>query len=528
MREEIPSENRLKSSKFADQNQPLKANGKTNSISVKTKSASTWGSNIVKGLSMEKKSKPQATIPSKKLPLTSSEISNQKNQFMSYHSRVKRSLIGDFPCSSNVAQVHPHVTDGHKTKSSTSRDVLLELDRLRTLLRESNEREQELNAELQEFKGNSKLYDLERELNLKRSENDNLVHRIHFLEAEKANLSEQFSSLSSIIEASRQATSNQNEEKQPSVLRDLEMEVVELRRVNKELQLQKRNLACRLSTAESQLTALAKVNESDIIAKVEAEASVLRHTNETLSKQVEGLQMSRLTEVEELVYLRWVNSCLRHELQSSAQSPVLDMDESLSPKSQVAARRQTFEYLAANQNVETNYNLSISQSAEFCGGKNAGLLKRLMNWPKNNGDCQVLECKNFLDKEWLQAQEGRNARRRHSISGLKSCNEDLTPRNRRQSDGFICSKELENEESENICPAIKDRYLLNGQKYDLVTLQSPRFFVNRHDTNKIMALDVERRALRIPNPPPRPSVSVSEAPKEDRTVPIPQIGRAHV
>lgn len=39
------------------------------------------------------------------------------------------------------------------------------------------------------------------------------------------------------------------------------MEVVELRRLNKELQMEKRNLACKLSSMENQLTSLAKASE---------------------------------------------------------------------------------------------------------------------------------------------------------------------------------------------------------------------------------------------------------------------------
>lgn len=263
---EIPSENRPKLTRFADQNQPPKANGKTNSILAKTKSGTAWGSNIVKGFTTEKKTKQQFTIPNKKLPLTSSEVSNQKNQLISYHTRVKQSLIGDFPCSANVAQVHPHVLDCHRSKSSSSRDLFLELDHLRSLLRESKERELKLQAELQEYKGNLKSSDIERELDLKRSENDNLIRRIGFLEAEKTSLSERLGALSSIIEAipreeSGNSTTDQSEEKMTSVLRNLEMEVVELRRVNKELHLQKRNLTTRLSSAESQLSTLAKVTE---------------------------------------------------------------------------------------------------------------------------------------------------------------------------------------------------------------------------------------------------------------------------
>lgn len=257
-----------------------------------------------------------------------------------------------------------------------------------------------------------------------------------------------------------------------------------------------------------------------MVAKVEAEASVLRHTNETLCKQVEGLQMSRLTEVEELVYLRWVNSCLRRELRNSAPSPMLDLGEPLSPKSQVAAKRQTFEYLSANRNIEKGTNFSLSASAEFCGTKKMAL-KKLMNWNETE-DCHTLGCKDLLDKEWLEAQQGRSPRRRHSISGSKSWNEDLIPSNRRQSDGFIFPKEFENEAfNDEICPAMKDKHMSNGQKHGLETLQSPRFFINRHETNKIMPFDVEKRALRIPNPPPKPSILVSEVPTKSAKAPVP-------
>ena len=44
---------------------------------------------------------------------------------------------------------------------------------------------------------------------------------------------------------------------------------------------------------------------NDVVANVREEINKLRHTNEDLTKQVEGLQMNRFSEVEELVHLRW-------------------------------------------------------------------------------------------------------------------------------------------------------------------------------------------------------------------------------
>nr|GMD04151.1 protein CHUP1, chloroplastic-like [Ipomoea batatas] len=260
MGKENPTENRVKTtSKFADQNQALKGNVKGNGNIPKVKSS--WGSQIVKGLSGEKKTKTQITVQSKKIPLASSDIVNSQ-------SRAKRSLMGDLSCSVTATQVHPQ-----RTKSSGSRDLFLEIDHLRSLLQESKESKMKL----------------EREIELKGNEIDGLVKRLEALEYEKTNLSEELSKR------------DKNRD-----LTGLEMEVLELRRFNKELQLQKRDLSCRLSSIESQLLTTPKVSEENDVEKIKAEASLLRHKNESLCKQVEGLQMSRLNEVEELAYLRCV------------------------------------------------------------------------------------------------------------------------------------------------------------------------------------------------------------------------------
>uniref|UniRef100_A0A5B7B210 Uncharacterized protein n=1 Tax=Davidia involucrata TaxID=16924 RepID=A0A5B7B210_DAVIN len=125
MREENLSENK---SKFSDQNQMPKGSNVKNPSKLR----SSWRSNIVKGFSAEKKTKLQTT--KKVQPLTSSDISNQNDPFVPSHSRVMRSLIGDLSCSVNATQGHVH-----RTKSSGSRDLFLELDHLRSLLQESKE-----------------------------------------------------------------------------------------------------------------------------------------------------------------------------------------------------------------------------------------------------------------------------------------------------------------------------------------------------------------------------------------------------
>ncbi|XP_019178932.1 PREDICTED: protein CHUP1, chloroplastic-like isoform X1 [Ipomoea nil] len=428
-KENNPTENRVKTtSKFADQNQASKGNVKGNGNIPKVKSS--WGSQIVKGLSGEKKTKTQITAQSKKIPLASSDIVNAQ-------SRAKRSLMGDLSCSVTSTQVHPQT--GQRTKSSGSRDLFLEIDHLRSLLQESKESKMKLESEI-ELKGN---------------EIDGLVKRVEALECEKANLSEELSKR------------DKNRD-----LTGLEMEVLELRRLNKELQLQKRDLSCRLSSIESQLLTTPKVSEENDVEKIKAEASLLRHKNESLCKQVEGLQMSRLNEVEELAYLRWENSCLRDELRGC---PAMSCDKPSSPHGSDKSRESIC--LSSYQSDE---------DSKCSSARRLSLIKKLKKWPLTDEDISQLECQDDVGVDrWDNSQ---NYARRHSISGSKCCVEDLVINMRRQSDGFMCSKEVEKE-------------------------TEPLAFQHKVTASS----EVERRALRVPNPPPRPSPAVyncSEQKKE--------------
>lgn len=191
---------------------------------------------------------------------------------------------------------------------------------------------------------------------------------------------------------------------------------------------------------------------------------MLRVTNEDLSKQVEGLQTSRLNEVEELAYLRWVNSCLRTELKNTCST--LDSDKPSSPQSVVSSSGD-----------------SIASFSDQCGSANRfNLVKKLKKWPISSSDhsSQVestSSTSSLFEKNWIESiSEGSN-RRRHSISGSNSSEEDVVVLNkRRQSncfDSLECLKEIEKE----------------SLPLPLIVQQSV----------------MEKRPLRIPNPPPRPS-----------------------
>lgn len=239
------------------------------------------------------------------------------------------------------------------------------------------------------------------------------------------------------------------------------------------------------------------VMQNEIVAKIKAEASLLRLTNADLSKQVEGLQISRLNEVEELAYLRWVNSCLRDELRNSEvnseKASSLDSQEKI------------------DENVGS---LSNNELLEYGSGKRLNLIKKLRKWHNINEDLPNSEWpENIIEKNWVHIEEGRSPGRRHSISGSQFRVEEMVPNKRRQSDGFMCTKELEKEEEP-----------FASQKYSSCTIPRPQFSENCHEINKLTrVLGVEKRALRIPNPPPRPSRSTSTKTKEGQSAQTPQL-----
>ncbi|XP_057841601.2 protein CHUP1, chloroplastic [Cryptomeria japonica] len=426
--------------------------------------------------------------------------SRQSSKFSSSDncSRVKRSLMGDFPRAPKASQVYPHDSECSLTKDTNS----TELDQLRALVQELRESEAKLQNELLEYKGVNevvnKIPDLERELNIQRTEAKSFGEIIGQLEAEKMKMSQELAHypilMKEIEEArtkirelqnqrlteSRHAKEDNLQQYRENHLNQLEVEVVELRRVNMEVQHQKRELASKLAAAELQIISLGNLTESDMVAKVEAEASKLRHTNEDLCKQVEGLQMSRFSEVEELVYLRWVNSCLRYELRNSSKTPAkisaVDLKDDLSPKSQDIAKQLMMEYAMPEQSVShrkhhtdndseslSSYSSNTSEVTElddvsmeafpgrFTTSKKPGLIRKLKNWATSSDDSQLLHGEYLSEKSGEKGHSSRTSpRRRHSISGPKESIEHLMLQNKRESADTCKPNESKNREGTRV------------------------------------------------------------------------------
>lgn len=66
-----------------------------------------------------------------------------------------------------------------------------------------------------------------------------------------------------------------------------------------------------------ELQGIAQIREKFLEKKAKQQKLDLQAENKKLKQQVIELQQQRFTEVEELVYLRWQNACLRFELRHS-------------------------------------------------------------------------------------------------------------------------------------------------------------------------------------------------------------------
>ncbi|KAK0597512.1 hypothetical protein LWI29_026063 [Acer saccharum] len=128
-------------------------------------------------------------------------------------------------------------------------------------------------------------------------------------------------------------------------LKVLEDEAEELRKSNLELQLENSELTRRLES--TQVLAISVLEDSETEALKEMSES-LRQENETLSKEIEQLQADRLAGVEETVYLKWINACLRYELRNyqapAGKTVARDLSKTLSPKSEEKAKQLILEY----------------------------------------------------------------------------------------------------------------------------------------------------------------------------------------
>ncbi|KAB5574269.1 hypothetical protein DKX38_001463 [Salix brachista] len=141
-------------------------------------------------------------------------------------------------------------------------------------------------------------------------------------------------------------------------LKGLEIEAEELRKSNSKMHLENPELLSQLESTQILANSLLEDPETETLRK---QGDRLRQENSDLAKQVEELQADRCSDVEELVYLRWVNACLRYELRNfqppDGKTVARDLSKSLSFGSEMKAKQLILEYANSEGMAEKGINI---------------------------------------------------------------------------------------------------------------------------------------------------------------------------
>ncbi|XP_059290206.1 protein CHUP1, chloroplastic-like [Lycium ferocissimum] len=277
-----------------------------------------------------------------------------------------------------------------------------EIKNMKTIVKTLKERERTLENQLLEYYGlkeqENAVMELQNRLKIHKMEAKHLGLKIESLKAEKIELEAQVADYAKVVsdleaaklkikqlrkklrlEADRhkeqilslkeRVLKLQNEEKnavetesdvplQLQKLNDLASEADELRKSNQSLRAENLTLAERLESVQTLATS---VLGDDEVEALKEECQRLRKQNEDLLNEVEQLQADRCSDAEELVYLRWLNACLRYELRNyqpvQGKTTARDLSKTLSPKSEKKAKQLILEY--ANKEGQADKGIHI-------------------------------------------------------------------------------------------------------------------------------------------------------------------------
>ncbi|KAL3528674.1 hypothetical protein ACH5RR_007996 [Cinchona calisaya] len=128
-------------------------------------------------------------------------------------------------------------------------------------------------------------------------------------------------------------------------LKDFKEEAEELRKSNHSLRQENSVLAQKLECVQNLATSVPDSEQMELLKK---DVKSLRQENEDKAREIEQLQAAHCADIEELVYLKWINACLRYELRNFQPGPgktvARDLSRSLSPKSEEKAKQLILEY----------------------------------------------------------------------------------------------------------------------------------------------------------------------------------------
>ncbi|KAJ8755874.1 hypothetical protein K2173_024419 [Erythroxylum novogranatense] len=165
------------------------------------------------------------------------------------------------------------------------------------------------------------------------------------------------------LQEERVAASNSNIHLHLQTMESLDAEAGELRKSNLKLQLENTELASKLEATQILASSVLEDPETEALREL---SEHLRQENEDLANEIEQLQADRCSDAEELVYLRWVNACLRYELRNfqppQGKTVARDLSRSLSPESEKKAKQLILEYASTEGLTEKGISVTDYES----------------------------------------------------------------------------------------------------------------------------------------------------------------------
>ncbi|KAG9455739.1 hypothetical protein H6P81_000247 [Aristolochia fimbriata] len=353
----------------------------------------------------EKEESPKEAFEPAKVGLSSSPAAEENLLLPEFNDLVQK----DFE-SSCISPAMPEV-DAYAQRTKVVCDPFeQEVINLRSMVRVLGERERNLEIQLLEYYGlkeqESAVRELENRLKINTMEAKFFTLKIDSLQAENKRLEGQVSEHAKLIAELESAkgkikqlkrkirTDGEQNRDQLTLLQErvsalqeeenrmakvdaealekiqmfkmLEEELTELKNENSKLHSENSELATKLESTQILASAVLKDPE---VKRMEEEVKRLQEANGELEKEIERLQTDRCSDVEELVYLRWVNACLRYELRNYQPPPgktaAKDLSKDMSPKSEQKAKQLILEY--AHSGVRDNNSYRLMDFDSDCG-----------------------------------------------------------------------------------------------------------------------------------------------------------------
>ncbi|XP_050230752.1 protein CHUP1, chloroplastic isoform X2 [Mercurialis annua] len=158
-------------------------------------------------------------------------------------------------------------------------------------------------------------------------------------------------------------------------LGDLEAETEDLRKSNLRLNSENSELARQLDSAKILANSVLEDPETEALRELNDK---LKHENENLTRDVEQLRADRCNDCEELVYLRWINACLRFELRNfqpaHGKTVARDLSKSLSPKSEEIAKQLILEYANTEETGANGINIMDFESDQWSSSHSSDVI----------------------------------------------------------------------------------------------------------------------------------------------------------